>query len=248
MNISNYPWWASLNTVFKMPNNLYKGDPNEAPLRDMTLQGCWCLDFNELHTNIEMSENLFDEIGILLNYRSTIDVDYINNKCPVIFNFINDIELAWPDVDKDYKYQNKQFLNSLKFNIRRVRPEIYELYKKIVKTLYDNKSLEKDNVKSDWFSVFITSDEFHEYDNCPRKQLVILDLLSKIKRMADSRSEKLKTGFSHTLNDCRVHVDSELFRRIMKEDVVGKLKWLKIKTRGMGGKHIYVTANQHPVF
>ena len=167
VNISNYPWWASLNTVFKMPNNLYKGDPNEAPLRDMTLQGCWCLDFNELHTNIEMSENLFDEIGILLNYRSTIDVDYINNKCPVIFNFINDIELAWPDVDKDYKYQNKQFLNSLKFNIRRVRPEIYELYKKIVKTLYDNKSLEKDNVKSDWFSVFITSDEFHEYDNCP---------------------------------------------------------------------------------
>ena len=77
---------------------------------------------------------------------------------------------------------------------------------------------------------------------------MILDLLSKIKRMADSRSEKLKTGFSHTLNDCRVHVDSELFRRIMKEDVVGKLKWLKIKTRGMGGKHIYVTANKHPVF
>ena len=141
-----------------------------------------------------------------------------------------------PDcLEKKSQNNLNNFLHLAKTDLRDNYPEVYKHFADIARA--GRAKREQDS--GDWFSAVVSSDAFHALDKYPRRQLVLLDLKARIEQIKAVNPDLLTKGFTHAPSDCRVAVDPEQFRLIMKEDAVERLGWLKVKRRVTKG-NLYV--------
>ena len=143
-----------------------------------------------------------------------------------------------PDAIKKKGHILSNLLHVVRKDLREHFPEAHKRFVEI--SIAGRAKREQDS--GDWFTAVVSSEQFRALNEFPRRQLVLLDLRARIERIRATDPELLKKGFTHTWPDCRVKVDPEEFRRIMKEEAIERLGWLTVKCRVSKG-YLYVVKN-----